>query len=335
MGDTEILTLPQSYPWSVSMNAYQCLMYLADLERKAEEKILTEHELLYYAYLSFIRNTPIRKILITDCYRYCTLNRLPFIYLMGIFYQHGYCGIRKNLRKALKMYERLAEKRFQDALIPYYSLSLRNTSSKRELSSLLIRLMKEEMTVPIQRMISYCFLKIGKREQSSIESLKKLEQNEDMLSSYFLGLHYLCKKDYSNAFSHFAISAEKGHLKSKTICGVLALNGKGIEKDELLALSYFLSAKDCAYSLSESSRILMNHPELSQDLVYENYRKAYEKGYVKAGIPLAIYYLSTFGEYEKGKKIIKELETKYKMASSQLRSLLKKPILTDVIQKLC
>lgn len=332
----ESLALPTSYPWTITINAYECLMYLADLERISEERILKENELLYYAYLSFCKKAEIKKVWITDCRRYSKLLRLPFLYLLALFYEHGFCGLKKDLYKARKLYRILSDKGFKDATIPYYSLSIRLTHDERELNVIYQNLLREEKSISINRMIHYCQLCLQSTNTSKLplQDLQNLEDSGDMKSSYYLGLYHIRRKEYSKAFSHFVISAEKGHRKSKMISGIFALKGIGIKQDSMLALSYFLDCDNNGFCLHEAAKLIARNKNLIQDSVIENFKEAYQKGYIKAGIPLCIYYLNTFGEYDKGKEIIRELETTYKSASHLVKRLFRNPTLTKEIQKL-
>lgn len=87
--------------------------------------------------------------------------------------------------------------------------------------------------------------------QLGISEFIKAAESGDIVSYYYLGLHYSRKeKNDANAFKYFLLAADKGHVDSQNNVGLFLENGKGTVANPLRASEYYRLAADQNFTLA-------------------------------------------------------------------------------------
>jgi TPR repeat protein len=298
-------------PWKFRYPPFRSMEYLAYLKKKEREDGLTDEEEVLEAYLLYIRREALPEGLVYNVILKANQGKARFCYLLGIFHWEGYSPYLQSSYQSYDFFVKAYRGKVKAACLYLGILSLLGKGTSRNVPKAISYLKEAQPSREKDRWLGLALLETGQDSQG-IPLLKRAEEDGDGVSSYYLGMTYLqgnhVSKDEEAAFGHFVLGAEK---RSQACCkeaALLAYDGRGTDKDSLMALAYFLKAKDDPYCCFRAAEILEDHPSMDQSQVKGLYLKSYHLGYLEGGFRYAKAHLH---HEEEARVIAQTLASKY------------------------
>lgn len=240
-------------------------------------------------------------------------------YSVALSYLKGKGAIKKDEKKALYWFEKLAEQGSIEG--QFNSAEIYNNSSVKEKdvkAAYWYEKAAAQGHVEAQYKLAKMYLEGGCTEQSNIEAVKWIEfaaNNNHSQAQAELGLFYLegklIEKDLSLAFEWFVKSAQKDVAGAQLYLGIMYLNGLGRAVDENIATEWLMQA---AKQKNMKAQYLIGSCyangigiEQNNYLAASWLTKASAQGYGKAQAELGFLYLTAGDAIQNNSKAFKFL----------------------------
>lgn len=105
-----------------------------------------------------------------------------------------------------------------------------------------------------QTALGWCYengFGVESNEFRAVSCYRKAAQCGETSAQLLLGKHLLCRKQIKEAFSLLQQAADKGDAEALFIVGVCLQDGKGVKRDLLKAVEYYIQASDQGYAKAQ------------------------------------------------------------------------------------